>query len=48
MPGGAYNPQIIAEYNYVFVVWEHTPDNNGQIFFKRSVDNGNTFDKTVS
>jgi hypothetical protein len=48
MPGGAYNPQIIAEYNDVFVVWEHTPDNNGQIFFKRSVDNGNTFDKTVS
>jgi hypothetical protein len=48
MPGGAYNPQIIAIHNYVFVVWEHTPDNNGQIFFKRSIDNGNTFDKTVS
>jgi hypothetical protein len=48
MSGGAYNLQIIARYNYVFVVWEHTPDNNGQIFFKRSVDNGNTFDKTVS
>ena len=48
MPGGAYNVQIIAIYNYVFVVWEHTPDNNGQIFFKRSVDYGNTFDKTVS
>ena len=48
MPGGADNPQIIAIHNYVFVVWEHTPDNNGQIFFKRSIDNGNTFDKTVS
>jgi hypothetical protein len=48
MSGGAYNLQIIARYNYVFVVWEHTPDNNGQIFFKRSVDNGNTFDKTIS
>jgi hypothetical protein len=48
MPGGAYNVQIIAIYNYIFVVWEHTPDNNGQIFFKRSVDYGNTFDKTVS
>jgi hypothetical protein len=48
MLGGAYNVQIIAIYNYVFVVWEHTPDNNGQIFFKRSVDYGNTFDKTVS
>jgi hypothetical protein len=48
MSGGAYNLQIISIYNYVFVVWEHTPDNNGQIFFKRSIDNGNTFDKTVS
>jgi N,N-dimethylformamidase beta subunit-like protein len=48
MPGGAYNVQIIAIYNYVFVVWEHTPDNNGQIFFKRSLDYGNTFDKIVS
>jgi hypothetical protein len=48
MSGGAYNLQIIAIYNYVFIVWEHTPDNNGQIFFKRSIDNGNTFDKTVS
>jgi N,N-dimethylformamidase beta subunit-like protein len=48
MPGGAYNLQIIAIYNYVLVVWEHTPDNNGQVFFKRSVDYGNTFDKTVS
>ncbi len=47
MPGGAYNLQIIARYNYVFVVWEHTPENNGQIFFKRSIDNGNNFDKTV-
>ena len=48
IPGGAYDHQIAVINNYVFVIWEQSPDNNGQIFFKRSIDGGKTFEKTMN
>ena len=48
IPGGAYDHQIAVINNYVFVIWEQSPDNNGQIFFKRSIDGGKTFEKTIN
>ena len=48
IPGGAYDHQIAVMNNYVFVIWEQSPDNNGQIFFKRSIDGGKTFEKTIN
>ena len=48
VPGGAYDHQIVVMNNYVFVIWEQSPDNNGQIFFKRSIDGGKTFEKTIN
>ena len=48
LPGGAYDHQIAVFNNYVFVIWEQSPDNNGQIFFKRSTDGGKTFEKTIN
>ena len=31
--------------NNLYVVWEHSPENNGAVFFTRSTDNGATFEK---
>jgi hypothetical protein len=41
--GGSIDPKIAVSGNNVYVVWEHTPSNNGAIFFTRSTDNGTTF-----
>jgi hypothetical protein len=41
--GGSIDPKIAVSGNNVYVVWEHTPGNNGAIFFTRSTDNGATF-----
>jgi hypothetical protein len=46
--GGAFDHQIAIMDNYVFVVWEQSPNDNGQIFFKRSIDGGRTFEKTIN
>lgn len=46
--GGAFDHQIAVLDNFVFVIWEQSPDNNGQIFFKRSTDWGKTFEKTIN
>src|SRR5437867_4206393 len=43
--GGSVDPQIAASGNNVYVLWEHTPENNGAIFFTKSSDNGNSFEK---
>ena len=48
MSGGAFDHQIVLIDNYVFVIWEQTPNYNGQIFFKRSIDGGKTFEKTIN
>ncbi|MDF0680849.1 MAG: hypothetical protein P0116_07800 [Candidatus Nitrosocosmicus sp.] len=34
IPGGAFDHQIAVIDNFVFVIWEQSPDNNGQIFLK--------------
>ena len=44
--GGSLDPQLAMSGSNVYVVWEHTPGNNGEIFFARSTDNGATFDRT--
>jgi N,N-dimethylformamidase beta subunit-like protein len=46
--GGAFNPEITASANNVYVVWENTPDNNGQIFFSKSSDGGSTFSSPIN
>jgi hypothetical protein len=41
--GGSIDPKMAVSGNNVYVIWEHTPGNNGGIFFTRSTDNGGTF-----
>ena len=41
--GGSIDPKMAVSGNNVYVLWEHTPGNNGGIFFTRSTDNGGTF-----
>jgi len=43
--GGSVDPQIAASGNNAYLIWEHTPGNNGAVYFTRSTDNGATFDK---
>ena len=43
--GGSVDPQIAVSGNNLYVVWEHSPENNGAVFFTRSTDNGATFEK---
>jgi hypothetical protein len=45
--GGSLDPNIAISGNHVYVVWEHTPESNGQIYFTRSTDNGHTFNKPL-
>ena len=42
--GGSLDPEIAISGSNVYVTWEHTPGNNGAIFFRRSTDNGATFE----
>jgi len=46
--GGAFNLKITALANNLYVVWENTPENNGQIFFSKSTDGGDTFSNPVN
>jgi hypothetical protein len=43
-PGNSTNPQIALYNNNFYVVWRDDSTGNGDIYFKRSVDNGTTFD----
>ena len=43
--GGSVDPQIAVSGKNLYVVWEHSPENNGAVFFTRSTDNGATFEK---
>jgi hypothetical protein len=43
-PGNSTNPQIALYNNNLYVVWSDDSTGNGDIYFKRSVDNGTTFD----
>jgi hypothetical protein len=44
--GSSYGPQIIISGNNVYVVWTDNTTGNGDIYFKRSVDNGTSFGST--
>jgi hypothetical protein len=46
--GGAFNLKITALANNLYVVWENTPENNGQIFFSKSTDGGDTFSRPIN
>jgi hypothetical protein len=43
-PGNSTDPQIALYNNNLYVVWSDDSTGNGDIYFKRSVDNGSTFD----
>jgi hypothetical protein len=45
-PGNSTDPKIALHNNNVYVVWSDDSTGNGDIYFKRSVDNGTTFDST--
>src|ERR671919_165659 len=42
-PGNSTDPKIALYNNNVYVVWSDDSTGNGDIYFKRSVDNGTTF-----
>lgn len=42
--GGSTDPQIASSGNNVYLVWEHTPGNNGAVFFSRSTNAGASFE----
>ena len=43
--GSSISPQIAAVGNNVYVVWSDNSTGNGDIYFKRSMDNGDNFDR---
>src|SRR5918995_4041766 len=45
-PGNSTDPEIALYNNNVYVVWSDDSTGNGDIYFKRSGDNGTTFDST--
>jgi N,N-dimethylformamidase beta subunit-like, C-terminal len=49
-PGGSLNPSMVASRSTsnLYIVWEHIPGNNGEIFFTRSTDNGETFESPIN
>ena len=44
--GRSYGAQIIISGNSVYVVWNDGSTGNGDVYFKRSIDNGITFGST--
>jgi hypothetical protein len=42
--GFSFHPSIAVSGSNVYVVWEEDVSGNGDIFFSRSIDNGDTFD----
>jgi hypothetical protein len=45
-PGNSTDAQILVNQNNVYVVWTDNTTGNGDIYFKRSVDNGTSFGST--
>jgi hypothetical protein len=45
-PGNSTNAQIALSQDNVYLVWSDDTSGNGDIYFKRSVDNGTTFGST--
>jgi N,N-dimethylformamidase beta subunit-like, C-terminal len=49
-PGGSLNPSMVVSRgtSNLYVVWEHIPGNNGEIYFTSSTDNGQTFKSPIN
>src|SRR5919108_494114 len=45
-PGNSTNAQIAVYENNVYVVWSDTTTGNGDVYFRRSVTNGTSFEST--
>src|SRR5918992_1343131 len=45
-PGNSTDAQIAVHQNNVYVVWSDATSGNGDIYFKRSIDNGTSFGTT--
>jgi hypothetical protein len=45
-PGNSTGAQIAVNQNNVYLVWDDATTGNGDIYFKRSVDNGTSFGST--
>jgi hypothetical protein len=45
--GASLDPEIAISGNNIYIIWEHAPGNNGQIYFARSTDNGATFERSI-
>ena len=43
--GGSFNPKLANSGKNIYIIWEHTPRNNGAIYFTRSTNNGASFEK---
>src|SRR5687767_10783621 len=43
-PGNSTDAQIAVYQNNVYVIWSDATTGNGDIYFKRSMDNGTTFE----
>ena len=46
--GPSLYPQLIAFDNNVYLLWEDATSGNSDIFFVRSADNGDTFDRKIN
>jgi hypothetical protein len=46
--GPSLYPQLIAFGNNVYLIWEDATPGNSEIFFVRSADNGDTFDRKIN
>ena len=42
--GGSLDAKMAVSGDNVYLIWEHTPGNNGAIFLTRSTDNGSSFE----
>ena len=42
--GGSMSPKMAFANDNLYAIWEHSPRNNGAIYFTRSTDNGATFE----
>jgi hypothetical protein len=44
--GSSHEPQIVISRNHVYVLWTDNTTGNGDIYLKRSMDNGSSFGST--
>ena len=47
-PGHSEKPEIVTSGEYVYVLWLDDSNGNRDVFFKRSIDYGKTFERTLN